>query len=412
MLLSDLKIKDGRAITKDNNLIECKACNSSFSRDFVKSKIRKWGKDQQSFYTTKHCPNCDKRISLRDEQVGLDALRKRIDQLTRYASQARMTGEREEYNDAINEIDNLKAEFESLRNSLPVKDSAILPQSVMNMRSRNAELKKELEKARNAGDKASEKFFLEAIKENEDAEKRYMSNRDSDIDVKEQIIRFFSEHPNPLDSEVHVLAASIGLEPDILETMIYALLSEKLKRTSDYGETRVKIIRGEYSGQIGIVENSIPDGFLVRLQNGKLVEVRNNHLMILDSEPDTKGFDVRDIEKETIANKNFRKVVFTGKHEQLVLMSLQPSEDIGMEVHPNVDQFFRIEEGIGKLVIKDKGEFPLKAGSSMLVVAGTYHNVVNTGNNELKLYTVYAPPNHPNNRVQATKAIALAEENN
>ncbi|MDM7919569.1 MAG: cupin domain-containing protein [Methanosarcina sp.] len=119
-----------------------------------------------------------------------------------------------------------------------------------------------------------------------------------------------------------------------------------------------------------------------------------------------KGFDIRNIEKETIENKDFRRVLYTAKNEQLVLMSIDVGDDIGMETHGNVDQFFRIEEGEGKLVIEGKGEFPVASGSSILVKQGTAHNIVNTGNKSLKLYTIYSPPNHPPDKVQATKKSA------
>lgn len=119
--------------------------------------------------------------------------------------------------------------------------------------------------------------------------------------------------------------------------------------------------------------------------------------------------DVRDIETDTIANNAFRKVVSTGSNLQLVLMSLLPNEDIGMEAHQDVDQFFRIEEGEGELDTKEYGTYPLKAGSSILIKAGTYHNII-AGDNGLKLYTLYAPPNHRNNILQNTKQEAVLAE--
>lgn len=128
-----------------------------------------------------------------------------------------------------------------------------------------------------------------------------------------------------------------------------------------------------------------------------------------DDALDDKSFDIRNIEKETIENNNFRKVLFTGNNLQLVLMSLLPNEDIGMEVHPNVDQFFRIDEGNGQLDIKGEGKSAIENGTSIVVKAGTYHNII-AGNKGLKLYTVYAPPNHPPDRVQKTKAEAMAAE--
>lgn len=127
-------------------------------------------------------------------------------------------------------------------------------------------------------------------------------------------------------------------------------------------------------------------------------------------EEQQKEFDTRNIEEETIKNNAFRKVVFTGNTLQLVLMSLLPNEDIGMEVHDKVDQFFRIEKGEGLLEIEGQGSQPVKDGFSILITAGTKHNVKNIGSEPLKLYTIYGPPNHPADRLQNTKAEAVKEE--
>lgn len=122
-----------------------------------------------------------------------------------------------------------------------------------------------------------------------------------------------------------------------------------------------------------------------------------------------KGF-VDNIEKLTLSNKNFRKVLFTGKFCQLVVMSLKPGEDIGMEVHPGVDQFFRVDSGTGKVVMGSE-EKRLKDGFAIVVPAGTKHNVVNTSKTEdLKLYTVYSPPNHPKGTVHKTWEEAMEYE--
>ncbi len=120
-----------------------------------------------------------------------------------------------------------------------------------------------------------------------------------------------------------------------------------------------------------------------------------------------KGF-VTNIEKATLENTNFRKVLYTGKHSQLVLMSLGPNEEIGMEVHPDNDQFFRFEKGQGKCII-DGNEYPLTDGVAVVVPAGAQHNIINTSSsNELKLYTIYSPAHHKDGVVRATKAEALA----
>ena len=117
-----------------------------------------------------------------------------------------------------------------------------------------------------------------------------------------------------------------------------------------------------------------------------------------------------DIEELTLANNNFRQVLYTAPHSQLVLMSLLPNEEIGMEAHGNVDQFFRFEKGIGKVILEGE-ETIIGDGDVVIAPAGTNHNVINTSTTEpLKLYTVYSPANHPDGTVHPTKADALADE--
>jgi mannose-6-phosphate isomerase-like protein (cupin superfamily) len=121
-----------------------------------------------------------------------------------------------------------------------------------------------------------------------------------------------------------------------------------------------------------------------------------------------RGF-CSNIEKDTLENTNFRKVLYTGKHSQLVLMALKPSEEIGMEVHPDNDQFFRFEKGQGKVVI-DGNEYQVSDGFAVVVPAGAQHNVVNTSaTEELKLYTIYSPAHHKDGIVRPTKAEAEAD---
>lgn len=117
------------------------------------------------------------------------------------------------------------------------------------------------------------------------------------------------------------------------------------------------------------------------------------------------------IEKKTLDNAYFRQVLFTGKHAQLVVMCLQPREEIGNEVHANVDQFFRIEQGEAVFVFDGKEKHLAKDGDAVIVPAGTYHNVINTSATaKLKLYTLYSPPNHPDKTVHKTKAEAEKAE--
>jgi mannose-6-phosphate isomerase-like protein (cupin superfamily) len=122
-----------------------------------------------------------------------------------------------------------------------------------------------------------------------------------------------------------------------------------------------------------------------------------------------KGY-VTSLEKETRKNSNFRKVLYTGKNSQLVLMNLKPLEEIGEEVHENTDQFFRFEKGEGKVVI-DEVEHNVKDGDGVIVPAGAKHNVINTSKKlELKLYTIYSPPEHQDGIIRKTKADAMASE--
>ena len=120
---------------------------------------------------------------------------------------------------------------------------------------------------------------------------------------------------------------------------------------------------------------------------------------------------VGSIEKQTLANTYFRQVLFTGKHTQLVVMCLGEGEEIGDEVHQDVDQFFRIERGEATFVFNEGQEHVVRDGDVVIVPAGTYHNVINRSNTQqLKLSTLYSPPNHPDGTVQKTKAEAEAAE--
>jgi len=117
----------------------------------------------------------------------------------------------------------------------------------------------------------------------------------------------------------------------------------------------------------------------------------------------------KNLEEITKANHYFRQVIFTAPHSQLVLMSLKPQEEIGMEVH-TVDQFFRFEEGEGMVIIDDEGT-AVHAGDGVIVPAGSHHNVINTSKIEsLQLYTIYSPAQHPDGTIHETKADALEAE--
>jgi mannose-6-phosphate isomerase-like protein (cupin superfamily) len=117
-----------------------------------------------------------------------------------------------------------------------------------------------------------------------------------------------------------------------------------------------------------------------------------------------KGFHTN-IEKDTVNNENFRKVLYTGEHLQLVLMSLKPGEEIGMETHTTIDQFFRFDAGKGKCIINDT-QYDVKDGDCVIIPAGSKHNIINNSDKPLKLYTVYSPPNHKDDIVFKNKEEA------
>jgi mannose-6-phosphate isomerase-like protein (cupin superfamily) len=114
------------------------------------------------------------------------------------------------------------------------------------------------------------------------------------------------------------------------------------------------------------------------------------------------------IEELTIGNENFRKVLYTGAHCQLVLMSLLPNEEIGMEVHEENDQFFRFESGAGKVIINET-EYEVKDGDAVIVPSGSKHNVI-AGADGLKMYTIYSPAHHKDGTIHSTKEIAMTSE--
>ncbi len=122
-----------------------------------------------------------------------------------------------------------------------------------------------------------------------------------------------------------------------------------------------------------------------------------------------KGFNTN-IERDTLKNKNFRKVIYTGKNSQLVLMSLKPKEEIGLETHPENDQFLRFEGGTGRVIIDDS-KYTVKDGDAVVIPAGAKHNVINTSKEEeLKIYTIYSPPHHKDGTIHKTKEQAETDD--
>jgi mannose-6-phosphate isomerase-like protein (cupin superfamily) len=124
---------------------------------------------------------------------------------------------------------------------------------------------------------------------------------------------------------------------------------------------------------------------------------------------------VKDIERATLDNENFRTVLFTGGHTQLTVMSIEPGGEIGLEVHPHLDQFLRVEQGQGRAEFgtsKEKVDetYDVSDDWALIIPAGTWHNVINTGDQALKLYSLYSPPEHPDGTVHRTKADSDAAE--
>lgn len=118
---------------------------------------------------------------------------------------------------------------------------------------------------------------------------------------------------------------------------------------------------------------------------------------------------VQNIEQETLSNDNFRKEVFTGKHLQMTVMSIPVGGDIGLETHPHTDQFLRVEVGQGKAIL-DGIEYVVSDDFAIIIPAGTEHNVVNTGDVPMKLYSIYTPPEHPAGTIDKTQTDAVARE--
>jgi mannose-6-phosphate isomerase-like protein (cupin superfamily) len=179
-------------------------------------------------------------------------------------------------------------------------------------------------------------------------------------------------------------------------------------------ETLMKLRRPELKN-VDITEKSkkpepIQPGEEIELfENGHWTKIKwpkNSNQVLATKGSDLKGF-VTNIEKDTKDNKNFRKVLYTGKNSQLVLMSLNPREEIGEEVHEDTDQFFRVDAGSGKVVINDK-ETKIENGSAVVVPQGAKHNVI-AGEEGLKIYTIYSPPHHTDKVIHKTKEDAEAD---
>jgi mannose-6-phosphate isomerase-like protein (cupin superfamily) len=144
----------------------------------------------------------------------------------------------------------------------------------------------------------------------------------------------------------------------------------------------------------------------IKFQKPKVRTERKEEVLLEADITRKTGFDI-DIETKTLQNKYFREVLYTSPNMQLVVMSVK--DEIGMETHPNIDQFIRVEGGKGKAIIGGR-EFPIESKTAFTIPQKTPHNVINTGDGELKLYTIYAPPNHPKGVIDKTKEDAEKRE--
>ena len=194
---------------------------------------------------------------------------------------------------------------------------------------------------------------------------------------KEKIKKFVTEYEGDFENDdIYDFADKIKLNKHEVEEYIYSIArkgekEEKAEKKEDKTEKKVKKE--------------------IKEEDDKPEDVK-------------KGFKA-DIEKETLDNEDFRKVLYTGEHTQLVLMTLKEGEEIGMEVHPTIDQFFRFAQGKGKVIINDT-EYNVKDGDCVIIPAKSEHNVINIGKEDFKMYTLYSPPHHKDGVEFKTKAEA------
>ena len=265
MLAQDTIIKNGMVRTKDS-IMECPHCKSTFQKDHVRTRMRKWGKD--SFYSTRHCPNCDKRILLRDDNPDIESVNTRLSKLRTYCNYCKMNGQFDEYRDVMSEILELQKQIEDMRNgemNTKVKD-------------RNIEINQGLVYTIEEKDKILEKFggkvhfiysgggyfYIDKLDDSIKGKLMFLSQRSSDSkklmkdaasvalkklgqvkkqikdrkttdqdNIKEKLIAFFKANPNPDDDKVHAFAEQNGINPHELEEEIYKLVTEHVGMVKD-----------------------------------------------------------------------------------------------------------------------------------------------------------------------------------
>ncbi|PFA67158.1 cupin [Bacillus sp. AFS015802] len=181
---------------------------------------------------------------------------------------------------------------------------------------------------------------------------------------------------------------------------------------ADYEQFRICSMQAQHSAAYEILVNTCRDEWEHAGRLGALRAAEESRVISKDYGPNPYSLN---IDEATVQNDTFRTALWTGEHLQVTLMSINPGEDIGLEIHPNIDQFLRLEQGEGIVRMGDRQdnltyEKRVKQDFAIMIPAGTWHNVINTGNTPIKLYSIYAPPQHPRGTVHVTKADAIAAE--
>ncbi|MBN8191228.1 cupin domain-containing protein [Bacillus sp. NTK074B] len=202
-----------------------------------------------------------------------------------------------------------------------------------------------------------------------------------------------------------------------VETIPFHNYREGLKRAyeielGDYEQFRLCSMQAQHSVVYEVLVNTCRDEWEHARTLSELGAAEQSRMMSKDFGPSPYAFN---IDEATVNNDTFRTALWTGEHLQVTLMSINPGEDIGLEIHPNLDQFLRLEQGEGIVRMGDRQdhltyEKKVKQDFAIIIPAGTWHNLINTGNIPLKLYSIYAPPQHPRGTVHVTKADAIAAE--
>ncbi|CAN7404562.1 cupin domain-containing protein [Rossellomorea sp. LjRoot5] len=181
---------------------------------------------------------------------------------------------------------------------------------------------------------------------------------------------------------------------------------------ADYELYRICSMQAQHSTVYEVLVNTCRDEWQHAERLSVLGAAASNRMMSKDYGPYPYSVNIDEV---TVNNDTFRTALWTGEHLQVTLMSINPGEDIGLEIHPNTDQFLRLEQGEGIVRMGDRQdnltyEKEVKQDFAIMIPAGTWHNVINTGNTPIKLYSIYAPPHHPRGTVHTTKADAIAAE--